>query len=526
MSQYKYKNLLFYSNRDPASLALLQELIKNPLLDQQFIKICINDNRVKVPERIIQYNKIPVIVCPGFDKPILGEDAFTWIQNNNFSEKSNGNLDFGKMENGGTDIHSQLIEEFKSSDYNQFHNNEYNLGFGQANNTAANPQFTNLGGLGGQADPTRITTFEDTETKKGAKNLLAQRMEHLQFQRENEFGTPKRAGGLEHNQAYQNNQYRQQAGMSGGNQAGMSGNGNQSGNQGGNQGSGQSVQGEPMGAQLSAFGNFGSGLDQAYEPFTDKGKSSGGESKSSLRYDPNPNVSPQMMAQQSQMTPQMTRGMPQMTRGNPGMNVNSGMNMPQMPQMNRGMPQMPQMPQMNRGNPGMNMPQMHQMNRGSMNMPQMNPQMNMPQMPQMNRGMPQNQQMTPGMNMPQMNPQMRGGMNMPQMLPGTNVSNQFLNQVGGASTDGMPPFPGNRPHPNMLLEQAQQTPAARNPYLQSNRDNANPNLDNPRPPPNALAPRGLDRPAAGAPNMSAMTPSYQGLPQPSGGSNDSNYYQL
>jgi hypothetical protein len=250
MSEYANKNLLFYSNRDQASLAFLTELVKNPLLDSQFIKICVNDPRVKIPQIIRQYNKIPVVVCPGFDKPILGEAAFTWLQNNAFGEKGNG-LDFGNIQSATqlSNDSSRLVNESQNTEYNQYHNNDYNLGFA-TDKREVNSQFSDLNKQG--ADQTRIPTFEESSNKRDAKVLLDERIESLKFVRDNEFGHPKRTGGIDNF-------------------------GSGSSDSGKNRGSPQfqpssGMNTDPLGAQISAFGNMGSNLEMAYQPITD-GKS-------------------------------------------------------------------------------------------------------------------------------------------------------------------------------------------------------------------------------------------------------------
>ena len=331
-SNYKHKNLLFYSNRDQASLAFLQELSKNPLLDKQFVKICVNDPRVKIPQRIIQYNKIPVVVCPGFDTPILGEDAFTWLQNNSFSEKSNGVLDFGNIKDSKdfSSEHSTLVEEFKRTDYNGYHNDEYNLGF-NTDNKVVNSQFSNVQ-TQSQEDATRINTFEDNESKRGSKGVLDERMKTFQFHRDNDMGNPKRGGTLEHNEAYKNNQYRTDSSPQ------------------------QQQQQQPPqvpddsgvhGAQISAFGNMGTNLDQAYmpPPNANGGKHAGGGRQDrnehagpSIQYNPNgqhtlsmpqqPMMPPNMMAPMAQppnvpMMPNMPRGFTNQPFTMPSMPVNA-----------------------------------------------------------------------------------------------------------------------------------------------------------------------------------------------------------
>ena len=126
--------LLFYSmhEKDTISKQFIAELAKYPLIDRQFIKICVfpNFQNIKIPQKILQLNKIPVIVAPGFPAPILGDNALSWLRNNMFGNKSEGGLDSGNL--GDTSFsakYASLEEEFKPNDYNQFFNSDYNLGF-------------------------------------------------------------------------------------------------------------------------------------------------------------------------------------------------------------------------------------------------------------------------------------------------------------------------------------------------------------------------------------------------------------
>jgi hypothetical protein len=377
ISQYRDKNLIFYSNRDNASLTLLQELVKNPLLDHQFVKICIDDPRVKIPKMILDFNKIPVIVCPSFGKPILGEDAFTWLKANNFSEKSHGNMDFGNMTNNRdlSNEQSRLVDEFKETEYNGFHNKDYNHGF-QTENRSVNSLYSDVQSQmgGSQADPTRIETYDDM-TKSESKAVLAQRMEQLRMQRDNEYGSAKRFGGLE--QPSKSNTPQQNTNNAS----------------------------DPLGSQMSAFGGLGSNLDAAYsEPqkLNDPRADNNGNNRT-MSYDPNP---PQQMSNNNNF--------PQVPNFRGGFPNNGSQNIPQMPNMN---------PTMNRGmNPGM---------------PQQFPQQQQ-QQNQFTRG--SNNPYTSNQPAPPNNPLMHSGMNRPpaSLLTNTRPSGPMSNMTPGMPSSGIP----------------------------------------------------------------------------------------
>jgi len=194
MSSIKYKNLLFYSTnaQDSQSQIFLAELNKNSQLKKQFILICVNDPNINIPERIKQIGRTPILITPGFDKPIVGEDVVNWIKNNGFQEKINGtNLDFGLL-GSDTDNYAYLSDESKPSDYNQHHNHEYNRGFIDKG-SILNNQFSKL------SDNTHIATYDDPKnSKKGSSDGMSKSLDQLKQQRDADLPqSNKRIGGLE-----------------------------------------------------------------------------------------------------------------------------------------------------------------------------------------------------------------------------------------------------------------------------------------------------------------------------------------
>jgi hypothetical protein len=203
MSAIRDKNLLFYSihPNDDHSKEFMKELDRYPQLKKQFILICVNDPNIRIPDQIKQLNKVPVLVAAGFSRPILGNDAVSWLKNGGLQEKANG-FDFGALGNDKSQL-AFLTDDLKPSDYNQFYNSDYNHGFTDKD-SVLNQQFSKLN------DNAHITTFDDSNELK--KDISAQLEERFsQFRQQRDADTPravKRIGGLEDSQ------------MSGGNSTG------------------------------------------------------------------------------------------------------------------------------------------------------------------------------------------------------------------------------------------------------------------------------------------------------------------
>jgi hypothetical protein len=202
MTSFKDKSLLFYSihPNDEHSRDFLKELEKNPSLKKQFILVCVNDPNIRIPEKIRQLNKVPVLVVPGFNTPIYGPDAVSWLKNNNFQEKANG-LDYGSL-NQDDSKYSYISDEMKTSDYNQFFNSDYNHGFTDKE-SVLNQQFSNL------KTDSHITTYDDSsEMKKDISSQLEQRLSEIRNQRDKDVPRPmKRIGGLDNMPPQQNQAY-------------------------------------------------------------------------------------------------------------------------------------------------------------------------------------------------------------------------------------------------------------------------------------------------------------------------------
>ena len=221
MASIKDKNLLFYSilPNDEHSKGFLQELEKNPHLKKQFILVCVNDPNIKIPDKIRQLNKIPVLIAAGFSQPIFGQDAVSWLKNNSFQDKGNG-FEFGSLDKDDSK-YAWLSDETRPSDYNQFFNNEYNNGFAEKDGTLSR-QFANL------KTDAHITTFDDaSEMKKDISGQLEKRLNDLRQQRDTDVPRPvKRIGGLDEMQTPQRQPPSMYGGGGGGGGNGFGGGGN------------------------------------------------------------------------------------------------------------------------------------------------------------------------------------------------------------------------------------------------------------------------------------------------------------
>ena len=120
-------NICFYSRRpdDKYSREILEELEKNKLLKSQCLLIDVD--KEKIPDKIKKLQIIPVLITNGINHPITGTAIITWLKNGSFQSNANG-YQYGAIDEKQSDF-SVLGDEFSKSDYNQYHNKEYNLGF-------------------------------------------------------------------------------------------------------------------------------------------------------------------------------------------------------------------------------------------------------------------------------------------------------------------------------------------------------------------------------------------------------------
>jgi hypothetical protein len=191
MTSIKDKNLLFYSvhPKDEHSKIFLSELKKNPQLERQFILVCVSDPKIKIPPKIHQLGKIPILIASGLNQPIFGEQAISWLKNNNFQEKGNG-YEYGTL---GDDMskYALLGDESKLSGYQQSFNQDYNRGFSEKDGYL-NQQFANITAVDGDS---HISTYEDPNEKKDAGKDLDAKLSQYRQQRELDVPKPIRREG-------------------------------------------------------------------------------------------------------------------------------------------------------------------------------------------------------------------------------------------------------------------------------------------------------------------------------------------
>jgi len=197
MSKIEDKNIIFYSlhPRDDDSKKFMELLAKNEGLDKQFIKICVYPNfrNVQIPDLIKQINKVPVLIASGFDKPIIGKDALSWIQNNPFNNDKVDGLDYADISNSTFSSQFASLQDDSSAgnSLQQFYQNDnYNAGFGegvdrsQTGNAFASVDNNN-----------HIQTFSDSGSKKGMSDMMKKKMSQLQWQRNKDVPQQRGPGG-------------------------------------------------------------------------------------------------------------------------------------------------------------------------------------------------------------------------------------------------------------------------------------------------------------------------------------------
>jgi len=180
-------SILFYSlhPNDVISKKILEKLNQNDLLNKQFIKVCVYPNyqNIRIPKKILELNKVPVLVTSGFKEPILGENALSWLDNNAIEGNAPGGLESGSLDDSAfSSKFSKLDEEFKETEYNQFFNSEYNLGFGQGGQNELTNPFSEI------KEQHRITTYDNSfETKKGISDKMSKKMNQMRYLRDKDL---------------------------------------------------------------------------------------------------------------------------------------------------------------------------------------------------------------------------------------------------------------------------------------------------------------------------------------------------
>ena len=200
MSGIQNKNLLFYSlhPNDALSKQCIEYLDKYPVLNKQFIRICIHDPRnynrpptIRLP-RIVdeckQKGLIPLLAIAGLTEPVFAQAAISWMKESSLNSK--GDLLGSNIHGGGIADSCCTIEQASQSG-NSLFDTDYNIGFSNGRGEF-NKGYASID----EASDNRIVTYEDSSDKKSASSDIAKRMEQLKFSRESD--SPRQPPQMQH----------------------------------------------------------------------------------------------------------------------------------------------------------------------------------------------------------------------------------------------------------------------------------------------------------------------------------------
>ena len=188
-------NILFFSShpQDKLSQEILGLLNSDPLLSEQFVKICVNSPGIKLPRMIVERNEVPVIITRGFNQPISGQAALDWINQHENSDKALG-LDYGDVDKAAqiSEDHGILASESGRTSYHQAFNDDWNAG-AENDVRTINSQFSSI------EDTNNMDTLEEQgkHNTKGLKRMMDRRMKNRDFERIQDvrgLGDPNRRG--------------------------------------------------------------------------------------------------------------------------------------------------------------------------------------------------------------------------------------------------------------------------------------------------------------------------------------------
>ncbi len=184
MSQYH--SILFYTNNpgDKLSQQILKELKNYPELKDQIRLICVSNPNLKLPKLIEEQDKFPLIVTRGFEEPIMGEHALSWIKEGHFSGRANG-YEFGDIDKADKvdDGFGTLATESSRTEYHQAFNDEYNRDGVAETQHVLNSKFSNI-----NDSPQSLDTFEEGKTKGHSESSV--QLRKLQMLRDNDVPKP------------------------------------------------------------------------------------------------------------------------------------------------------------------------------------------------------------------------------------------------------------------------------------------------------------------------------------------------
>lgn len=188
MSGTHNKNLIFYSffPNDKLSSVCLQEIQKYKSLDNQFIKFCVHDPhdiskppRFKMPDIVVkcaQRGLFPIVAVAGFQKPIFGTSALSWIKESVL--KQDHGVHASNIDGMGTADNCCTVEQSMLSG-NALFDTDYNIGFGDGKGEF-NKQYANII----EACEHKIHTYQDSDDKRKASMEVKSRFEKLKSGRQ------------------------------------------------------------------------------------------------------------------------------------------------------------------------------------------------------------------------------------------------------------------------------------------------------------------------------------------------------
>jgi len=185
----QYHSIIFYTTHpeDKISQAILVELKKYTDLKDQIRLICVSNPNLKLPSMIMEMDTFPVIVTRGFDQPLMGEHALSWIKEGHFSGKttSEGYGDINNADKTDDDF-GTLATESSRTEYHQAFNEDWNRDGVDQSPHVINSTFSSID------ESQNMDTFEEGKSKVGGQVDSA--MRRLQMQRDSDVPPPVRPG--------------------------------------------------------------------------------------------------------------------------------------------------------------------------------------------------------------------------------------------------------------------------------------------------------------------------------------------
>jgi hypothetical protein len=175
--------ILFYSNFCAHSKEFIQLLYKSEY-NTKFIKVSVDDGKVRLPQCI---TSVPSIIVPGFNRPLVGDEVFGWLQSASNKNRNGGGGGDGGGGSNNSNSNSNANDgiEAYSSEMNGYSDNFSYLG-------DAKPLDRSFAFLNSQSNTINTPTeasFENPKASQDEKSEMTMAYEQLISQRTND--TPK-----------------------------------------------------------------------------------------------------------------------------------------------------------------------------------------------------------------------------------------------------------------------------------------------------------------------------------------------